>query len=93
MTPEQVKNLIESVAGNGKVFTVDFIKRSNGELRTMNARLARQTQTGKVGGELPYNATDNGLLPVYDMQKKAYRMIALESVTRVAGGGRVVTIE
>lgn len=72
---EAFKNLV----GN-KIFTVEFIKK-NGESRIMNARLGVKKYL--KGGEIAYNPIDRGYLPVYDMQKKDYRMININSIQRL----------
>ncbi len=66
-----LKGFIEK-AKTGKIFTVTFIKR-NGQIRTLTGRL--NVKKHLKGGNLAYSPTKRGLLPVFDMQKKAYRMI------------------
>lgn len=83
---EQLSNLIKELAGN-TIFSVDFVKRSNGEKRTMVCRLG--VKKGQVGGELPFDPVVKRLLPVYDMQKSDYRMINLDTVTEIRAGGNV----
>ena len=63
------KNLPAQGAGraDGKIFTVDFIKRTNGEPRTMNCR--RNVQKGVKGVGLKFDPKEKDLLVVYDMQK------------------------
>jgi|CXWL01.1.fsa_nt_gi hypothetical protein len=63
------------------IFTVNFTKRSNKELRTMNCRMG--VKKGVKGVGLNYDPKDHRLLPVYDVQAKDYRMIALDSVNWV----------
>ena len=74
---------------NGLIFTVDFVKRSNGELRTMNCR--KGVRKGVSGVGLKYNPAAKALVPVFDM-KKGFRMIALESIQRIAMGGKVYQV-
>lgn len=62
---------------NGKVFTVNFYKK-NGDLRTMNARLGVKKHL--KGGVLKFDPSERGLMPVFDMQIKKYRMINLRSI-------------
>lgn len=74
-------------AQDGKTFTVEFVKK-NGEHRTMNARLG--VNKGKTGKGMKYNPTERGLLPVYDMQKKGFRMINFDTIQRVTIHGRTI---
>ena len=61
----------------GAFFTVTFVKK-DGTTRTMNSRLG-VTRYLK-GGELPYDPAEKGLLPVFDAQKGAYRMINIPTI-------------
>ena len=72
--------------GNGEFFTVTFTKRTDGTIRTMNARLGVRKYL--KGGELPYDAAAKELLPVFDVAKKAYRMIDLRSIISAKLGGQ-----
>lgn len=66
-----VQKLIE-LTKNGNIFSVQFIKK-DGTLRDMVCRLGVKKYL--KGGELKFDAKSRGLLPVFDMQKQAYRMI------------------
>lgn len=70
---------------DGKTFTVTFIKK-NGETRVMNARLG--VKKPLKGGTLSYDPKEKNLLIVYDMQKKAYRCITLESIISIRDHGK-----
>ena len=65
---------------NGKVFTVEHIKK-DGTTRITNCRL--NVKKGVKGVGLKYNPSEKGLLPVYDMQIKAHRMVNLKTVTKL----------
>jgi hypothetical protein len=69
----------------GRMFTVTFIKKSNGEKRTMNARLGVKAYLR--GGVLPYDPNTKGLIPVYDIQTKDYRMINIQGIVNLKTGG------
>lgn len=69
----------------GRMFTVTFIKKSNGEKRTMNARLGVKAYLR--GGVLPYDPNVKGLIPVYDIQTKEYRMINIQGIINLKTGG------
>lgn len=73
-SPQEIKEVIES--SNGKVFTVNFIKK-NGEERTMTARLGVKKHLR--GGESTTAHLDY-LITAFDMQKKAYRNINVNTV-------------
>ena len=72
---------------DGKIFTVKFITRGKGELRTMNCRLG--VTIGVKGVGMSYDAAEKGLLGVYDMQapgddkRGGFRMVALEGVSEL----------
>ena len=74
------------INAKNKIFTVDFVKRSNGEVRTMNCR--RGVKKGLNGNGQRYDALSKGLLPVFDMQAHDYRVIALESILRLSIRGK-----
>jgi hypothetical protein len=61
----------------GEFFTVTFIKK-DGTTRTMNARLGVKRYL--KGGELPYDPTERGLLPVFDVQKSEYRIVNIPTI-------------
>lgn len=63
---------------NGRIFSVKFVKRTNNEIRTMNCRLGVTKHL--KGGEQGYDPKDHNLITVWDLQKKAYRSINLETV-------------
>lgn len=93
MSKLTLKEFIEATE-NGKVFTVEFVKRTNNELRKMNCR--RGVTKGVKGVGLSYNPAEKNLLGVYDMQaiesgkdeKGAFRMINLESLKTLKLGGK-----
>lgn len=53
--------------GGGQLFTVDFVKRGDGTIRTMNCR--RGVKKGVKGTGQSYDPKTKNLLTVYDMQK------------------------
>jgi molybdenum cofactor biosynthesis enzyme len=75
---------------SGKIFSVTFIKRTDGAIRTMQCR--RGVTKGVTGVGLAFNPQDYALLGVYDMAKKnldaegnmigkgAFRFINLEQL-------------
>jgi hypothetical protein len=73
-------------ARDGRIFTVEFIKRTTGELRRMNAR--RGVKNGVTGKGIAYDAISRGLLPVWDVHKEAHRMINLAGLVGLSMGGK-----
>ena len=62
------------------IFSIEFIKK-DGTVRNMVARL--NVKKGVNGKGLAYNPVSKGLLPVWDMQKNAFRMINMKTVTKL----------
>jgi hypothetical protein len=90
LTRGQIHNFLRSL--NGSFFSVDFIKRTTGELRTMRATTNYKSKL--VGGVLKYDADEKKLIPVWDMDKKAFRSIPTDSVLVIrAKGAEIKVIE
>ena len=65
-------------SSRGKIFTTITTKRTNGERRVLNCRLG---VTKYVTGEgLKFDPVKKNLITVFDMQKKAYRMINIDGL-------------
>jgi hypothetical protein len=72
----------------GKILTVTFIKRSNGQKRVLNGRLGVKAYL--VGGILPYDPDEKGLIPIKDNSipgRGGYRMINIQGITNLKTGG------
>lgn len=80
----KVKKIVDST--DGKIFSITFQKRSNGERRTMVCRTG--TSVDIKGEGMAYDPSNYNLIPVYDMQKKGYRMIPTDSVVEITVGGK-----
>ena len=81
----QAKNLI--VNSNGGFFTVTFIKRTTGEVRTMNC--TSNYKKLLKGGQAKYNALERDLVVVMDVAKhkkgeSAIRSIPLDSLLKLS---------
>lgn len=74
----------------GKIFTVEFVKK-DGSVRKMNCRLGVSKDVKGVG--LKFDPVKKRLLPVYDMQKMAYRMINLNALKTIAISGNKYEVE
>lgn len=70
---------------DGHFFSVTFVKRTTGELRTMNCR-QRVTKHLK-GGEAAYSFSEKGLVSVYDLQNNGYRSFPIDSLMELRAGG------
>ena len=88
ITTEQAKQLIKDT--KGKFFTVTFIKK-DGSTRVMNARLGVKAYL--KGGVLPYNPEEKNLIPVYDMQKHAYRIISVGTIKNLKIGNNEYVVQ
>jgi len=76
---------------NGKFFTVEFVKRSTGEVRIMRATTNYESKT--VGGLMKYDANAKSLIPVWDMDKKAFRSIPTDAVLRIKALGNTYEVK
>ncbi len=70
ITTNQAKEIIYN--NKSQIFNVEFIKK-DGTHRLMNARL--EVKKGVKGVGLNFDPSQHNLIPVFDMRKKAYRMI------------------
>ena len=71
----KAKELIKD--SKGLIFAATFTKK-DGSHRLMNARTGKKyTPTGK---KAPYKPSDYNLIPLYDMRKKAFRMLNLNTL-------------
>lgn len=67
---------------NGKIFSVTFVKK-DGTLRKMTARLGVKKDIKGVG--LSFDPAAKQLVVVFDMHKRAYRMINLQTIISFKG--------
>jgi len=79
-------NEIKKEIGN-KFFSVEFVKK-NGELRKMHARLGVKKYL--KGGFKKYDAESLNYLTVYDLSKKAYRTVNLNTVKSLICGKKII---
>lgn len=79
--------LAEIQKAENTIFSVEFIKK-DGSVRQMNARL--NVKKGVNGKGMAYNPIEKGLLPVYDMANHGFRMINLNTVTKLQIKGEEV---
>ncbi len=80
------KEAMELVLGsNGKILTAVFIKKDGTE-RRMNARIGVKAYL--KGGELPYDALPRGYIPLFDLQKKKYRILNTNTMKSLKLNGK-----
>ena len=81
------KDILELIQENRKpntIFHVVFLKK-NGEIRRMSCMLGVKKHL--KGGKLKFNPLERGYLVVLDTQKKAYRMINLDTISNITSKG------
>ena len=69
----------------GKIFSAVFLKK-DGTIRRMNCRL--NVNKGVNGKGMSYDPIKKGLLPVYDMDKKGFRMINMNTLISFKVNGK-----
>ena len=72
----KAKELIKK--SKGLIFSTTYIKKDN-TIRTLTSRTGKQYES-KTGRAAPYKAEDFNLLALYDMRKKAFRMLNLNTL-------------
>lgn len=84
----KIKKVLQFISErNGKIFCVKFTKRTTGEERVMTCR---QGVTAHLVKEPKRKAVDfdlNGIIPVFDMIKGAYRSIPIEGIVAIKVDG------
>lgn len=76
---QDLNNTLEQIKkAENTFFHVEFIKK-DGSLRKMNCRL--NVKKGVKGTGMSYNPIEKGLLPVWDLEKKNFRMINIKTIT------------
>lgn len=78
------------LVSDGKIFHIEFIKRTTGELRKMRCRLGVKKHL--KGGNKKYDPTIKQLLTVFDMEAKGYRSIPVEGIRSLTVGGQVFSV-
>ncbi|MCG8430108.1 MAG: hypothetical protein MJA29_02900, partial [Candidatus Omnitrophica bacterium] len=83
---------------NGHAFSVEFVKRTTGERRTMLARTG--VKKGVTGAGRNYDPASHGLIGVYEVIRGndgkftdgQFRMVSIEGITRltIEGGDYIV---
>ena len=85
-----IQEMIERTK-SGRFFTVEFIKRTTGELRVMTCR--QGVSKGTTGRGLAFDPSAKDLLVVYDVRARGHRMINLSGLRAIKMDGSRFTIE
>lgn len=82
MSQKDIEKVIQEIRNRAEdtFFSVHFIKK-NGDLRKMVCRL--NVKKGVKGVGMSYNPTEKGLLCVYDVVKKGFRMIVINTIQNI----------
>ena len=76
----------DKIAGDGKIASAEFIKK-DGSLRKIVFRT--KVTKGVTGEGMKYDPAKLGLRTVFDMQKRDFRMINLETVISIRAKGEL----
>lgn len=87
----RVLNLLRTKVNKGQFFGVRFIKRTDGEERSMNCRLGVISKL--KGGNLNYNREAKGLIGVFDVDRQEYKNIPLEGIISMSVAGERFEID
>ncbi len=77
---------LRALVQDGQIFSVEFIKRTDGSLRRMVCRLGVKKHL--KGGTAAYDAKEHNLLTVFDMENRGYRSIPVEAVQSLTVHGQ-----
>jgi len=85
-----IENPVVSALGvirntKGKFFSVEFVKRTTGEVRRMNCRTG--VTIGVTGVGKAFNDVDKGLVTVWDAQISQFRSIPLANIIKITSQG------
>lgn len=90
VTHRQARELIESAKKSGRIFSVVFYKRTDNSRREMVCR--GKVYAGVLGVGLKYDPADHELISVFDMQKRAFRMISADTIETLKINGLTFTV-
>lgn len=94
ITMKQAAEMIEN-SNDGHMFSVKFVKRTDGSVRDMNCRKGVKKFTN--GGSLAFDPKKKNLVCVWEANtqnpEKAYRMISLDSLLEVKMNGSVFSVK
>ena len=82
----RVETFLDATEG-GKIFSATFEKK-DGTIRTINCR--RDVKKGVTAKGLSLDPMSKGLLVVYDMHRKGFRMINLDKLIEAKVNGKTI---
>tara|TARA_R100001163_G_C4919462_1_gene100294 strand:- start:153 stop:440 length:288 start_codon:yes stop_codon:yes gene_type:complete len=85
---EDIAKIIDDLGGS--IATATFIKK-NGDTRVMNFRKGVKEYAN--GGKLAFNPKEKGLIQVFDMKIKEYRLINRNTIVKLKCKGMVYSVE
>lgn len=77
----------------GKFVSVRFVKK-DGDIRDLNGRVGvhKSKYAPLTGQGLAYNPDDYGLVGIFDAQKKAYRMVNINTLSQLKVDGETYEV-
>jgi len=77
----------------GKFVSVRFVKK-DGDIRNLNGRVGvhKSKHAPLTGQGLAYNPDDYGLVGIFDAQKKAYRMVNINTLSQLKVDGETYEV-
>lgn len=81
ITKEEAKKLIHIT--NGKIFSSTFVKK-DGTHRLLTGRLKVTKGLKENAKKRPYNPEEYNLVCVYDMKAEGYRMLNINTLTKLS---------
>ena len=78
------KQEIKALVSDGHFFTVEFVKRSTGQLRKLNGLVKRPKPDSKPA----YNFDHHNLIPMWSIKDKGYRAVPIENILWIRAKGK-----
>ena len=93
MKISRVKSIELLKGSKGKFVSVRFVKK-DGEVRDLNGRMGvhKSKYAPLTGQGLAYNPDDYGLVGIFDAQKKAYRMVNINTLSQLTVDGETYEV-
>lgn len=85
----KISKFIELV-GDGRLFSVTFEKK-DGTLRRLTGRLG--VKQGLVGTGMRFDPVARNMVPVFDVQKREFRMVNGSTIREIRARGKVLSID
>jgi hypothetical protein len=78
---------LQNLVSDGGIFSVEFIKRTDGNLRKMVCRLGVKKHLR--GCSKAYDPRQYSLLTLFDMENEGYRSIPVDAIQRISVNGQI----